>query len=100
MVPVCWSRSPRDCPLRRTATVSIPATAQRRVNLRHARIVNVPERVSRAKLELGIARPAAESLVLAQVGNETFLGCRRCSEVRCVGNENYKEYCACTEDVV
>jgi len=76
------------------------ATEQHRINLRHSRIVNVPDRVRRAKLDLAAARPVAESLVLAKAGSETLLGCRRCGEALCAANENYKKYCACTEDVV
>jgi len=76
------------------------ATEQHRINLRHSRIVNVPDRVRRAKLDLAAARPVAESLVLAKAGSETLLGCRRCGEALCAANENYKEYCARTEDVV
>ncbi len=44
------------------------ATTAHRERLRHARIVNVPERNRRPKLDLSAARSAAESLVLVKIG--------------------------------
>lgn len=76
------------------------ATAKRRAELRQGRIANMGPRGTRPKLNLAAARPVAENLVLAKVGAETLLGCRRCAEVLCAANENYKDYCARIEDAV
>jgi N-methylhydantoinase B len=73
------------------------ATIARRNELRRARIVDMPERKRRPKLNLSAARAVAESLVLLKVGHETLLGCSRCGEALCAADENYKESCVLHE---
>jgi len=70
------------------------------IELRRARLINLPERKRRAKVNVGAARSVAESLVLARVGGESVLGCKRCGEPLCAADENYKEFCAAWEDTV
>jgi N-methylhydantoinase B len=80
-----------------TGAIDAQRTSTKRDELRRARIINVPGRKHRAKLNLSTARPVAENLVLATTPGENLLGCARCGAALCLANENYKEYCACTE---
>ncbi len=80
--------------------IDAPATFARRTELRRARLVNLPARKKRAKIDPAIAHPVAESLVLAKAGGETLLACRSCGEALCAADENYKECCACAEEAV
>lgn len=83
-----------------SGVIDEPKTLARRDELRRARVINVPKRKSRPKVDLDSARIVAEGLVLAKSAGETLLGCRRCGTALCQASENYKEHCASSESAL